>query len=56
METNLQVVERFEEREVPIYSTVERFLEVPVVLEKIVERVVVLPQVVEVLKYVHEIS
>ena len=56
VETNLQVVERFEEREVPIYSTVEKFLEVPHVLEKIVERIVILPQVVEVLKYVHEIN
>ena len=56
VETNLQVVERFEEREVPIYSTIEKFLEVPHVLEKIVERIVILPQVVEVLKYVHEIN
>ena len=56
IETTLQVVERFEEREVPIYSTVEKFLEVPHVLEKIVERIVILPQVVEVIKYIHEIN
>lgn len=32
----LQVVDRFEERVVPVYSTVEKIVEVPHILEKIV--------------------
>lgn len=52
----MQLVDRFEKTEVPVYTTVEKIVEVPQILEKIVERIVILPQVVEVLKYVHEIS
>lgn len=55
-ETQLQVVDRIEQKEIPIYSSVEKIIEVPHILEKIVERIVVMPQVVEVLKYVHEIA
>ncbi len=55
IESQVQVVDRFEQKEVPVYTTVEKIVEVPQVLEKIVERIVVMPQVVEVLKYVHEI-
>ena len=53
IEKEIQVVDRFEQREVAIHSTVEKIVEVPQILEKIVERIVVMPQIVEVLKYVH---
>jgi hypothetical protein len=56
VETQLQVVDRFEQKEIPVYSSVEKLIEVPYILEKIVEKIVVMPQVVEVLKYVHEIA
>ncbi len=55
IQTQLQVVDRFEQKVVPVYSTVEKIVEVPHILEKIVEKIVIMPQVVEVLKYVHEI-
>ncbi len=55
IQNQLQVVDRFEQRSVPVYTTVEKIVEVPQILEKIVERIVVMPQVVEVLKYVHEV-
>jgi len=55
IEREVQVVDRFEQSVVPVYTTVEKIVEVPQILEKIVERIVVMPQVVEVLKYVHEI-
>jgi hypothetical protein len=55
IEKEVQIVDRFEQREVPIYTTVEKIVEVPQILEKIVERIVIYPQIVEVLKYVHEI-
>ena len=55
IERDIQVVDRYEQKEVPVYNTVEKIVEVPQVLEKIVERVVIMPQIVEVLKYVHEI-
>lgn len=51
----MKTVDRFEEKVVPIHSTVEKIVEVPHILEKIVEKIVIMPQVVEVLKYVHEI-
>ena len=56
VETQLQVVDRFEQKEIPIFSSVEKIIEVPHILEKIVEKIVVMPQVVEILKYVHEIA
>lgn len=56
IETEVQIVDRVEKRDVPVYTTVEKIVEVPQIIEKIVERIVILPQVVEVLKYVHEIS
>lgn len=52
----LQVVDRYEQRELPVYSTIEKIIEVPSMQEKVVERIIMLPQVVEVLKYVHEIA
>lgn len=55
VESQVQIVDRFEQKEVPVYTTVEKVVEVPQILEKIVERIVVMPQVVEVLKYVTEI-
>lgn len=55
VEKTIEVVDRYEQKEVPIYTTVEKIVEVPQVLEKIVERIVIMPQIVEVLKYVHEI-
>ena len=55
VERQVQLVDRFEERVVPVHSTVEKIVEVPHILEKIVEKIVIMPQVVEVLKYVHEI-
>lgn len=55
VQDNVKVVERFEDRSIPIFSTVEKIVEVPYILEKIVEKIVILPQVVEVIKYVHEI-
>lgn len=55
VQNQLQVVDRFEQTSVPVYTTVEKIVEVPQILEKIVERIVVMPQVVEVLKYVHEV-
>jgi hypothetical protein len=55
VDKQLQIVDRFEERVVPVHSTVEKIVEVPHILEKIVEKIVIMPQVVEVLKYVHEI-
>lgn len=55
IEKEIQLVDRVEKTEVPVYTTVERIVEVPQILEKIVERIVIMPQVVEVLKYVHEI-
>lgn len=51
----VQIVERFEDRSVPVFSTVEKIVEIPYILEKIVEKIVIMPQVVEVIKYVHEI-
>ena len=56
VETQLQVVDRYEQKEIPVYSSVEKLIEVPYILEKIVEKIVVMPQVVEILKYVHEIA
>lgn len=56
IEKEIQLVDRYEKTEVPVYTTVERIVEVPQILEKIVERIVIMPQVVEVLKYVHEIA
>lgn len=55
IETRMQVVDRFEEKVVPVFSTTEKIVEVPYLLEKIVEKIVIMPQVVEVLKYVHEL-
>jgi hypothetical protein len=55
IQTSLKVVEKVQERLVPIYSTIEKIVEVPLLLEKIVEKVVIMPQVVEVVKYVHEL-
>ena len=55
IQDNIQVVERYEDRTVPVFSTVEKIVEVPHILEKIVEKIVIMPQVVEVIKYVHEI-
>lgn len=55
VQNELQIVDRFEQTSVPVYSTVEKIVEVPQILEKIVERVVIMPQIVEVLKYVHEV-
>lgn len=52
----LEVIERFEEKEIPIFSTIEKLIEVPHILEKIVEKIVILPQVVEVLKNVYQIA
>lgn len=53
VQDQVKVVDRFEETQVPVYTTVEKIVQVPQILEKIVERIVVMPQVVEVLKYVH---
>ena len=55
IQNEIQIVDRFEDRIVPITATIEKIVEVPYVLEKIVEKIVIMPQVVEVLKYVHEI-
>lgn len=55
IETVVNVVDRFEERIIPITTCVEKIVEVPYILEKIVEKIVIMPQIVEVLKYVHEI-
>lgn len=55
VEVQNQIVERYEDRIVPITTSIEKILEVPYILEKIVEKIVIMPQVVEVLKYVHEI-
>ena len=55
IEGNVQIVDRFEEKIVPVTSTIEKIVEVPYILEKIVEKIVIMPQIVEVLKYVHEI-
>jgi len=55
IEGQLQVVDRYEEKVIPVFSTVEKIVEIPHILEKIVEKIVIMPQVVEVLKYVHEI-
>jgi hypothetical protein len=52
----LQIVDRLEQREIPMFSTIEKIIEVPQMQEKLVERIVIMPQVVEVLKYVHEIA
>lgn len=52
----LQIVDRLERTDVPVFSTVEKFIEIPQMNEKLVERIVIMPQVVEVLKYVHEIA
>ena len=49
----MQVVDRYEEKIVPITTTVEKIIEVPYILEKIVEKIVILPQVIEVIKYIH---
>lgn len=46
VEQEIQVIDRFEQKEVPVYTTVEKIVEVPQILEKIVERIVVMPQVV----------
>lgn len=53
IETKAQIVDRFEERVVPVFSSTEKIIEVPYILEKIVEKIIIMPQVVEVLKYVH---
>lgn len=55
IQSEIQTVERYEDRIVPITSTIEKIVEVPYILEKIVEKIVIMPQIVEVLKYVHEI-
>lgn len=55
IETRNQIVDRFEEKVIPVHSTVEKIVEVPHILEKIVEKIVLMPQVVEVVKFVHEI-
>lgn len=49
-------MDRFEKKDVPVFSTIEKFIEIPQVNEKVVERIVIMPQVVEVLKYVHELA
>lgn len=56
IETKAQIVDRYEERIVPVNTTIERIVEIPYILEKIVEKIVIMPQVVEVIKYVHEIA
>lgn len=56
IQTQMQVVDRYEEKIVPVNTSVERIVEVPYLLEKIVEKITIMPQVVEVLKYVHEIA
>ena len=56
IEKEVQLVDRVEKSEVPVYTTVEKIVEVPQIQEKIVERIVILPQIFEVLKYVHEIA
>ena len=53
IEAQGQVIDRYEEKIVPITTSIEKIVEVPYVLEKIVEKIVIMPQVVEVLKYVH---
>lgn len=55
IEKELEIIERFEEVSVPIYSTIEKIIEVPQVLEKIVEKIVMMPQVVEVIKSIHHV-
>jgi hypothetical protein len=55
IQESIKTVDRFEDRSIPIFSTVEKIVEVPHILEKIVEKIVIMPQVVEVIKYVHEI-
>lgn len=55
IETKLQIVDRMEDRVIPVFSSVEKIVEVPYLLEKIVEKIVIMPQVVEVIKYIHEI-
>lgn len=55
IENSVQIVDRYEDRSIPVFSTVEKIVEVPYILEKIVEKIVIMPQVVEVIKYVHEI-
>ena len=55
IENQVQVVDRYEEKIVPITTCIEKIIEVPYILEKIVEKIVIMPQVVEVIKYVHEI-
>lgn len=54
-EQQIQVVDRFESSQVPVFTTQERIVAVPEFQEKIFERIVVMPQVVEVIKYVTEI-
>jgi hypothetical protein len=49
IETKFNIVERLEDRIIPVFSSVEKIVEVLYLLEKI------MPQVVEVIKYVHEI-
>ncbi len=46
VETKMQIVDRYEEKIVPVTTTVERFVEVPYLLEKIVEKITIMPQVV----------
>jgi hypothetical protein len=55
IQDQIKTIDRFEDRSIPVFSTVEKIVEVPHILEKIVEKIVIMPQVVEVLKYVHEI-
>lgn len=54
-EQQIQVVDRFESSQVPVFTTQEKIVAVPEFQEKIFERIVVMPQVVEVIKYVTEI-
>lgn len=56
IEIQNKIVDRYEDKIVPITTSLEKIIEVPYILEKIVEKIVIMPQVVEVLKYVHEIA
>jgi hypothetical protein len=54
-EKEIQVVERVEKVEVPVFTTQEKIFLVPQFQEKIVERLIIMPQIVEVIKHVTEI-
>jgi hypothetical protein len=46
IDTQYQTIDRYEDKIVPITTSIEKIIEVPYILEKIVEKIVIMPQVV----------